>query len=314
MKFYFVIAVAISAFKLSAGDVPSTAQLILKNGDKRVGTYISSHDGFETSSYWIEGPAGLLFIDTQFLPSAAEEALTWAEGSTGKKVELAIVLHPNPDKFNGTGLYKKRGIKVVTSDQVLKHIPHVHEIRTKAFFERYRPDYPTTLVMPDSFGNATKEISAGGVTVTAHVLGRGCSEAHVVVEFENHLFPGDLITNGNHAWLELGLVDEWLKRLEEIQAMEPEFIHPGRGPTGDDGLIERQRQYLVTVRDLVKAAKPTLPVNKKTAQAIVQKLYKIYPGYGFPFFAEFGVPAVWEAMAAALSASRAMPNAKAKRP
>ncbi len=306
MKFYFVIALATIAFKISAGQIPPASQVILKNGDQRVGTYVSSHDGFETSSYWIVGPTGLIFIDTQFLPSAAQEALEWAEQTTGKTVELAIVLHPNPDKFNGTGLYKKRGIKVVTSDQVLKHIPHVHEIRTKAFFERYKPDYPTELALPDSFGHATKELSAGGVTVKAHVLGRGCSEAHVVVEFDNHLFPGDLITNGNHAWLELGLVNEWLKRLDEIEAIEPEFIHPGRGPSGDDGLIERQRSYLKKVRELVRAAKPRLPVNQKKAQAIVQKLHTIYPGYGFPFFAEFGVPAVWEVMAKTTT--------KAKRP
>jgi len=298
MKFYFVIALAAFSFKILAAGLPPSAEVVLKNGDKRIGTYVSSNDGFETSSYWIVGPKGLVFIDTQFLPSAAQEALEWAEQTTGKKVELAIVLHPNPDKFNGTGLYKKRGIKVVTADQVLAHIPHVHEIRTKAFFERYKPDYPTELVLPDSFGNATKELSAAGITVKAHVLGRGCSEAHVVVQFEDHVFPGDLITNGNHAWLELGLVDEWLKRLNEIEQLEPEFIHPGRGPSGDDGLIERQRSYLIKVRELVRAAKPRLPVNKKKAKAIVEKLYTLYPGYGFPFFAQFGVPAVWEVMAA----------------
>src|SRR3954454_20682508 len=83
--------------------VPAHAQVTLTSaGDPRVGTYVSSPWGFSTSSYWIEGPTGLVVIDTQFLPSAAEEMLAWAEQTTGKKVVLAIVLHPNPDKFNGT--------------------------------------------------------------------------------------------------------------------------------------------------------------------------------------------------------------------
>src|SRR4051794_19263888 len=102
--------------------VPQKAELVLKNGDNRIGTYVSSEKGFETSSYWIEGPTGLIFIDTQFLLSAGEEALNWAEKVTGKKAQLAIVLHPNPDKFNGTSSYQKRGIRVVTSEQVLKLI------------------------------------------------------------------------------------------------------------------------------------------------------------------------------------------------
>ncbi|HLL53067.1 MAG TPA: hypothetical protein VK447_05935, partial [Myxococcaceae bacterium] len=86
--------------------------------DPRVGTYVSSSWGFNTSSYWIEGPEGLILIDTQFLLSAADEFVTWAEKVTGKKAVLAIVLHANPDKFNGTSVLRKRGIKVVTSAQV----------------------------------------------------------------------------------------------------------------------------------------------------------------------------------------------------
>src|SRR5690349_8253175 len=76
-----------------AGRVPPGAQVVLSHadeyaGDGRVGTYVSSTWGFSTASYWIEGPTGLILIDTQFLPSAAEEAVAWAEQATGKKVKL----------------------------------------------------------------------------------------------------------------------------------------------------------------------------------------------------------------------------------
>src|SRR5688572_3365013 len=100
--------------------LPETAGVVLQSdADARVGTYVSSGWGFHTSSYWIEGPDGLIIIDTQFLPSAAEELINWAEAATGKKVKLAIALHANPDKFNGTAVMQKRGIRVVTSQQVL---------------------------------------------------------------------------------------------------------------------------------------------------------------------------------------------------
>lgn len=56
-----------------ASHLPAGAQVVLHArrrfyGDPRVGTYISSTWGFSTASYWIEGPTGLVLIDTQFLP------------------------------------------------------------------------------------------------------------------------------------------------------------------------------------------------------------------------------------------------------
>jgi glyoxylase-like metal-dependent hydrolase (beta-lactamase superfamily II) len=270
---------------------------LISHGDPRVGTYVSSPWGFSTSSYWIEGPEGLILIDTQFLPSAAEEFVNWAEQVTGKKAQLAIVLHPNPDKFNGTDVLRKRGIRVVTSEQVRALIPHVHEIRTKAFAARYKPDYPTELPLPDSFGAATTELSAGGVTVKAHVMGPGCSESHVVVEYDGHLFPGDMVANDAHSWLEIGRTDEWLKRLEEMKALKPKYVHPGRGPSGDAGLLEEERAYLERVIAEVAAEKPQGAPSDEVLERIRSRLKAAYPGLGFEIFLRIGLPAEWKRQA-----------------
>src|SRR5256885_269355 len=147
---------------------------ISKSGD--VGTYVSSPWGFSTNSFFIEGPEGLVAIDTQFLPSATEEMIREAEELTKKKFVLAIVLHANPDKFNGTATFQKHGVRVVTSSQVKALIPHVHEIRVKAFYDRYKPDYPSDLPQPEVFGDKTTDITAGGVKLRLHVMGAGCSE------------------------------------------------------------------------------------------------------------------------------------------
>jgi glyoxylase-like metal-dependent hydrolase (beta-lactamase superfamily II) len=278
---------------------PEGAQVTLtSHGDARVGTYVSSPWGFSTASYWIEGPEGLILIDTQFLPSAAEEFVNWAEQVTGKKAKLAIVLHPNPDKFNGTSVLRKRGIRVVTSEQVKALIPHVHEIRTRAFLSRYQPDYPTELPQPESFGAATTELSAGGVTVKAHVMGPGCSEAHVVVEYEGHLFPGDMVANDAHSWLEIGKTDEWLKRLEEMKALKPKYVHPGRGPSGGVGLLDQEKAYLERVIAEVAVEKPQGEASDEALERIKSRVVAAYPGLGFDIFLRIGLPAEWKRQAA----------------
>ena len=265
LLFAGLLLVAAFAGCSSSPVVPQSAQapfsatdVTFASGDSRVGSYISSWKGFRTSSYWIEGPTGLILIDTQFLPSAAEEFLNLAEKWTGKKAVLAIVLHPNPDKFNGTAVFQKRGVRVVTSEQVLAKIPEVHQLRTKWFYDDFKPDYPIAEPRPESFGSHTADLTAGGITVKAHVLGAGCSDAHVVVEYEGHFFVGDLITQGFHSWLELGLLDEWLKRLAEIRTFQLKWVHTGRGGSGDADLIDRQEEYLKTVLQVVRKRRPRM--------------------------------------------------------
>ncbi|MBI3556603.1 MAG: MBL fold metallo-hydrolase [Deltaproteobacteria bacterium] len=276
---------------------PGGAEMVLVHGDSRVGTYVSRPEAFSTSSYWIEGPTGLILIDTQFLFSAATELVDWAEKVTGKKAVLAIVLHPNPDKFNGTEILKKRGIRVVSSEQVVKLIPEIHEDRHHWFYDRYKPDYPDVAPVVESFGAGTVELAAAGLKVKAHVLGAGCSEAHVVVEFDDHVFAGDLVANNHHSWLEIGKTDEWLRRLAEIRALHPQYVHPGRGANGGAELLDREESYLRHVVKLVAREHPRMPAPDAAIERIKAQLEKDYPGYGNAYFLEIGLPAEWERQA-----------------
>ena len=213
------------------------AQALAASGDPlSIGAYTSSERSFNTVSYWLEGSDGVVLIDTQFLSSETEKFLLAAEKATGKKVVLALVLHPNPDKFNGTALLQQRGIKVVTSQQVKALIPGVHRIRLGWFYKEFQPDYPRDTPDPESFGDKTRDFDIAGIKLTAHVMGPGSSGAHIVVQVGSLLFVGDLVSHGAHAWLELGLVDEWLARLNQLKVLNSSKIYPGRGAPGGPGL------------------------------------------------------------------------------
>jgi glyoxylase-like metal-dependent hydrolase (beta-lactamase superfamily II) len=269
-----------------------------------VTAFVSKPWGFSTSSYWIEGPTGLIAVDTQFLPSEAERMIAVAEKQTGKRFELAVVLHANPDKFNGTAVFQKHGVKVVTSAQVKALLPDVHARRTKAFYERYAPDYPRELPAPDVFGDQTTELEAAGLRVKLHVLGAGCSEAHVVLEWNRHAFVGDLVGNGVHSWLEIGKTDQWLERLTEIEALHPERLHPGRGASGGPELLANERSYLQSVIQIVAEEKPTLPMPEAGFEHAKAKIAAKYPAYGFPVFLDIGLPAEWARQAQTPTSSK----------
>jgi glyoxylase-like metal-dependent hydrolase (beta-lactamase superfamily II) len=262
--------------------------------EPKVGTFISSAKTFSTASYWLEGADGVLMIDTQFLPKEGLQAVAQAERETGKKVTTAIVLHPNPDKFNGTEVFQARGIRVLTTDAVIAAIPGVHVIRTGWFAEEFKPDYPANAAKPATFGNATVQQTFAGVPITLHALGPGCSAAHVVVQAGDAVFVGDLINPDNHAWLELGTIDAWLARLEEIRNMKPTRVFPGRGKPGGVELIDNQAAYLRLVQKTVRDAAPSGTLSFIRKLRLQSTIESAYPKLGYNLFMRDGLEKVWE--------------------
>jgi len=266
------------------------------HNDYQIGSYTSSSWGFDTNSYWIEGPEGVVLIGTQFLPSAANEAVNIAESVTGKKVVMAIVLHANPDKFNGTAALKSRGIKVVSSNQVVSLIPNIDQQRREWFYDRYKPDYPEQLVLPDALWNKTEEFEAAGLRFKAYVIRDAVSDAHLLIGLDDHLFVGDLIVNKYHAWMELGKSKQWLERIEEIRKfVKPEVIHPGRGyAMNGEVLLSQQEQYLRFVKKTIAEFYTGGAITEQDKKDIIKTITDKYPDYGFEYFLNIGIPSEWE--------------------
>ncbi|WP_242589639.1 MBL fold metallo-hydrolase [Corallococcus macrosporus] len=265
-----------------------------EQGDRRVGEYISSEWSLQTASYWIEGPEGLVLIDTQLLPSALRKELAFAKDVTGKEPKLAIVLHANPESFNGTALLKELGVPVVTSGPVRERIPAVHEKWAPSLFKQYwNGRYPRELVLADSFGDSTRELSAAGLTLKVHVLGAGSSASHVVVEWEGHLFTGDLVARDTHNWFEGGDTTEWLQRLEELRALGPKWLHPGRGLPGGPELLDAQAAYVQAVREEVTRERHAEHPSSDPLAAVEARMRARYSGYAYVKLLPHVVRAEW---------------------
>lgn len=152
------------------------------------------------------------------------------------------------------------------------------------------------------FGKATQAVHWGGVKLTLHVLGAGASAAHVVAQAAtpegDAVFVGDLVNPDNHAWLELGTIDEGLKRLDEIKAMGAKRVYPGRGKAGGPEFLEQQAQYLRFVQALVQAEKPSGELGWLTKLKLQRAIEQQYPHLGYALFMRDGLPAAWRIEAA----------------
>jgi glyoxylase-like metal-dependent hydrolase (beta-lactamase superfamily II) len=264
-----------------------------------IGQYTSGERAYSTQSYWLEGRDGVVLVDTQFLPSDALAFADRASAATGKPAKLAVVLHPNPDKFNGCAALQARGIQVVTSRQVAALIPDVHAIRRGWFYDKYKPDYPSEAPAPSVYGDRTTSINAAGLELTLHVLGGpGCSGAHVVLQAGDALFVGDLLASKGHAWLELALFDDWLARLDELDALRARRIYVGRGPAGGPELIDAMRRYLRTVRDIVRAEHPAGELGMLKRWLLKRRITDAFAGYAWEEFVWEALPEVWNKLAA----------------
>jgi hypothetical protein len=148
------------------------------------------------------------------------------------------------------------------------------------FGEEFAPDYPSLAAKPDTFGDQTITMNIEGQALKLHVLGKGASGSHVVVQHMNSVFVGDLINPDNHAWLELGFVRQWMTRLDEISAMNPSRIFPGRGRPGGAELVQTQSGYLKQVQQWVKVELTAGELGWIRKQMLQRKIESAYPKVG----------------------------------
>jgi glyoxylase-like metal-dependent hydrolase (beta-lactamase superfamily II) len=119
-----------------------------------------------------------------------------------------------------------------------------------------------------------------------------------VLQAGDALFVGDLLASKGHAWLELALFDEWLARLDELDALRARRIYVGRGPAGGPELIDAMRRYLRTVRDIVRAEQPAGELGMLKRWLLKRRITDAFPGYAWEEFVWEALPEVWNKLAA----------------
>lgn len=262
----------------------------------RIGTYFSPDRKLSGNSYWVEGPDGLVLIDTQFHVQDTLELLQIAESITGKKVKMAIILQPTAQSFNGVAALVSRGIQVVSSSQVVDAIPRVDKESREKWQADYA-DYPAETVLPEARWDKTQEFDAVGLRFKAYVVRGVVSESHLLIGIEDSLFVGDIVMQGEHVAFSSVSLQRRLERIEEIRKfVNPIVIYPGKGyAMGGDDLLKQQQDYLENFDKVISEYYTGGKISQADVRDIIRKIKQQYPRFKNTHLLEKSVISAWDA-------------------
>ena len=275
----------------------------------------SDASGFNTKSFFYDNGEEVIVFGAQFTPQIAQKSIDFLRTKTTNPISYLVITHPNPDKFNGAGIFQQQGAQVICSQSTASAIPEVHSYKkyyfvhiAKMFTEETYPQMPTV----DIVFEKTLEIylTNGEKLVLEEHDKPGVSSTQTLGYFPQvkALFVGDLVHHNAHAWLEGGIVHQqaqatislWIEHLNHIATNYAHCtVYGGRGEAVNAKIATKQQiRYLQTAQQITSDYIARLGNSKSELQGekaaihhkkIEELLVKSFPEYQIGYMIRFGI-------------------------
>ena len=309
-----VVLAATSACAVSQTDSQTKG---LTTESRQIHVFESDANGFNTKTIFYDNGVEVVAFDAQFTPALAEKAIAYLRTKTPNPIRYLVITHPNPDKFNGLGVFKNSGAKIVASKATVAAMAGVHKYKKYYFVNIAKmftdETYPTLGTVDITFDAELDLQLGGGERINLQELsGSGVSSNQTValIPAVNALVVGDIIHHNAHAWLEGGIVDgkptprvaSWINDVKELSTRFGKQNPTVFGGRGDAVRLSEagpaQIAYLTRADQIVADYVSTLGDRRSElvgAEAAghfanIQKAFEqAFPGYALPYMIQYGV-------------------------
>jgi glyoxylase-like metal-dependent hydrolase (beta-lactamase superfamily II) len=263
-------------------------------------TVTASPAGLSVNGYLIEGPHGIVAIDTALTVSDSRALRAKFDGL--HKPLLAVLLtHGHPDHYNGVATLVAGvpgEIPVYASAAVDAVIREWDERKDKQWKPVFKDEWPSVRQFPNRTAKNGEPLKIDGMTFVVHDLGAGESHADSYWTLEGPsrtAFVGDLVLNGSHAYTNDGHTGAWLKNLARVSKDLKSYkkLMPGHGPAGGLEILTWQVKYLETYRAAIQRLREGRPsLTDAAKKSFEADMVAAYPQAGNVFMIGLGADTV----------------------
>ena len=236
----------------------------------------------------VVGDDAVMVIDTQATPAMAQDVIRRIREVTDKPIKYVVLSHYHAVRVLGASAYKPEHI--IASEDTLSLIKERGEQDKASEIGRFPrlfrnvESVPPGLTWPTMTFTGRMTLWLGQLEVQLIQLGRGHTKGDTVVWLpqDKVLFSGDLVEFDATPYAGDAYFQDWPKTLDNIAALKPEALVPGRGAALQGAAdvargLEGTRAFVSELYASVKAG----AAAGKALRAVYRDTYdRLKPKYG----------------------------------
>lgn len=227
-------------------------------GDTGAASY--DNDALTVNIGFVVTSAGVAVIDSGPSYRVAQMLDQAIQRITSNTIKYVINTGPEPARWLGNAYFRKQGIPVIAHEEARRVMEAEGEAQLQAMKRLLKEKAAgTELALPQGFAGSTQEVRFSDTTLQLSYFGPTASPGTIGVWLPRSrvAFAGAIMQAGVLPALGAdGRLDNWIAAFDNLAALQPAQIVPGRGETGDLARMSADtRAYLLALRDEAAQAK-----------------------------------------------------------
>ncbi|MFT7003808.1 MAG: cyclase [Sulfurimonas sp.] len=212
------------------------------------------NNGNMVNSCFVNMGTSYIVVDSGPSYLYAQEAYSKMKEIKDLPISYVINTHTHDDHWLGNSYYDSIGVKIIGSRLFSDEV----KVEMTRMQKRISPEayHKTTQVFPSIFVNNEmvlsindKKVYIKSVNKKAHTK----SDLLVYIPDKKIVFVGDLVFNERLPSIRDGNINGWLESLDEVRAMDVNYIVGGHGKLVDRTSIDMTYSYLKILKDKVSS-------------------------------------------------------------